>query len=266
MRTALLVLLGVVIGAWGSLCGIGGGIFAVPVFHYWFGLPLPRAVASSLVLVGVMTSGGTLGEFLRADSALRWDVVLGLLVTSILGTRVGFVIARRVSTRGLKRTFCVLLVLVASGILLTAGQRTSAPASAIDWTFGRIAYILAVGFVSGMLSPLLGIGGGLIAVPALLLGFPPLGYLGARAASTAMSAVNGLQSVWLYHAERAIVWSIALPAAIGALGGAFLGVALAHEPRVKSVAEVLVALTLYFVAARFAWDSWRETGDVKAST
>ena len=62
----------------------------MPVFHYLLRLPLPAAVANSLVLVAVMTSGGTLSELLRADCALRWDVVAGLLVTSILGTRLGF--------------------------------------------------------------------------------------------------------------------------------------------------------------------------------
>ncbi len=253
-RALLLVVLGLVIGSWGSLCGIGGGIFAVPLFHYGFGLPMPRAVASSLVLVAVMTSGGTLAELLRADGALRWDVFGVLVATSWIGTQLGYRLARRMQVRTLKLCFCVLLVLVAAEILLSQESRAARAAAPFAWDALALAFVAGTGLAAGFVAPLLGIGGGLIAVPALLLGPTSLGYLGARACSTAMSMCNGWQSVWLYREQGGVELGIALWASLGALGGSWIGVALAHVPGVTRAAELVVVATLLLVAARFAWD------------
>ena len=253
-RAALLLLIGVAIGAWGSLCGIGGGIFAVPVFHYLLRMPLARAVANSLVLVAVMTTGGTLIELAQPDNALRWDVVGVLIATSWIGTQFGYRVAKRAQVRVLKLAFCVLLVGVAAQILLTSNERGASAGPAFAWDALHLAFVGATGLVAGFLAPLLGIGGGLVAVPALLLGPTALGYLGARAASTAMSACNSWQSVWLYREQRGVELRAAGWASAGALGGAWIGVRLAHVPGVTFYAELIVALTLLIVAARFAWD------------
>lgn len=253
-RATLLLALGLVIGAWGSLCGIGGGIFAVPLFHYLFGMALPRAIANSLVLVAVMTTGGTLAELLRADSALAWDVVGVLVAASWIGTRLGYRAARRVDVRTLKLAFCVLLLAVAIEIVSTSPERLALAAGEFAWDPWLAGTVALTGFVAGFVAPLLGIGGGLIAVPALLFGLPSIGYLGARACSTAMSACNGWQSVWLYREKGEIAGATAAWASAGALAGSWLGVWLAHVPGITRVAESIVAATLVIVAARFAWD------------
>jgi uncharacterized membrane protein YfcA len=254
VKSAGLFALGILIGAWGSLCGIGGGIFAVPVFHYVCGMALPAAVANSLVLVAVMTTSGTLFELARPDCALRWDVVGVLVATSWIGTQLGYRVAQRLKVRTLKLAFCVLLVGVAAEILLTSHDRSARAGAAVEWNAGLVALVAATGLVAGFLAPMLGIGGGLVAVPALLFGVPAIGYLGARAASTAMSACNGWQSVWLYRKRGGIVLAAALPASAGALVGSWIGVRVAHVPGITFYAELIVALTLLIVAGRFAWD------------
>lgn len=263
MKTAGLFALGLLIGAWGSLCGIGGGIFAVPVFHYLCGMTLPAAVANSLVLVAVMTTGGTLAELAQPGNALDWEVVGVLVATSWIGTQLGFRLAQRLHVRTLKLAFCVLLVGVAAEILLTSQDRSARAGAAVEWSIGLVALVGATGLAAGFLAPMLGIGGGLVAVPALLFGLPSIGYLGARAASTAMSACNGWQSVWLYRKRDGLRLSDALPASVGALGGAWIGVRVAHVPGMTFYAELIVALTLLIVAGRFAWDL---RGRARAST
>lgn len=254
MKAAWLFALGILIGAWGSLCGIGGGIFAVPVFHYLCGMELAAAVANSLVLVAVMTTGGTLSELAREDCALRWDVVGVLVATSWIGTQLGYRVAQRLPVRTLKLAFCVLLVGVAAEILLTSQDRSARAGAAFEWNAGLVALVGTTGVVAGFVAPMLGIGGGLVAVPALLFGLPSLGYLGARAASTAMSACNGWQSVWLYRKRGGLQLATALPASAGALGGSWIGVRVAHVPGITFYAEIVVAATLLLVSARFAWD------------
>lgn len=254
MKSAGLFALGLLIGAWGSLCGIGGGIFAVPVFHFLYGMELSVAVANSLVLVAVMTTGGTLFELAQPADALRWDVVGVLVAASWIGTQLGYRVALRLQARTLKLAFCVLLVGVAVEILLTSQDRSARAGTLLDWDVRLVALVAATGLAAGFVAPLLGIGGGLIAVPALLFGLPSIGYVGARACSTAMSACNGWQSVWLYRKRDGLRLPTALPAAAGALAGSWAGVRVAHLPGITFYAELIVALTLLFVAARFAWD------------
>jgi uncharacterized membrane protein YfcA len=206
------------------------------------------------VLVAVMTTGGTLAELARPDCALRWDVVGVLVAASWIGTQVGYRVAQRLEVRTLKLAFCVLLVGVAAEILLSSHDRSARAGSGFEWDAGLVALVLATGLAAGFLAPMLGIGGGLIAVPALLFGLPSIGYLGARACSTAMSACNGWQSVWLYRKRDGLRLSAALPASAGALAGSWVGVRVAHVPGITFYAELIVSLTLLLVAGRFAWD------------
>ncbi len=254
MKAAGLFLLGIVIGAWGALCGIGGGIFAVPVFHYLYGMPLQSAVANSLILVAVMTTGGTLVELVQPGDALRWDVVLVLIATSWIGTQLGFRVAQRLEVRTLKLVFCLLLVAVAVEILLSSHERSARAGTPFEWQASLVALVATTGLAAGFLAPLLGIGGGLVAVPALLFTLPSIGYLGARACSTAMSACNGWQSVWLYRKRDGLQLAIAATTSAGALVGSWIGVRVAHAPGITFFAELIVSVTLLLVAARFAWD------------
>jgi uncharacterized membrane protein YfcA len=103
-------------------------------------------------------------------------------------------------------------------------------------------------------SPLLGIGGGLVAVPGLFLGIPSIGYATARACSTGMSVFNAWQSVWLYRKEKLSQMSTAAWLAGGALAGGVVGDLLIHFEGVVVIAQRMLAVTLVLAAARFAWD------------
>jgi|694.fasta_scaffold03241_10 uncharacterized membrane protein YfcA len=252
MKRLLLALAGLVIGTWGSLCGIGGGIFAVPIFHYILRMPLPQAIANSLVLVAVMTTGGTLVELLRADCAIAWDVLGALVATSWLGTHVGLWIGRRLSVQALKRLFAVLIALVALEMLFTEPLRGT-PLD-FEWSVGLLVLVLLLGFAAGILAPLFGVGGGLLAVPGLLYGLPEIGYVGARATSTAMSTFNAWQSLILQRKQGHLRLAEALPPALGAFAGSYAGVWLAHQPQIAVPAQRLIAATLLLISVRFFLD------------
>jgi len=253
-RGIALGLLGLAIGAWSTLCGIGGGVFAVPLLHYAYGYELRAAVANSLWLVAASTTAATVAEVARRDSVLDYRVLSVLVFASLAGTRAGFWISQRITTRALKLLFCALLVVVAWRVFAAPAIPREAAVVRGPLAPGAYAAIAAVGLLAGLVAPLLGIGGGLVAVPGLFLGVPAIGYATARACSTAMSVFNGWQSVWLYRKEKLSRPSTAVWLAGGALAGGVAGDTLIHVEGVVPLAQRLLGATLLLAAGRFAWD------------
>ena len=101
---------------------------------------------------------------------------------------------------------------------------------------------------------MLGIGGGLVVVPGLLLTLPEIGGLGARAASLAVACVTSARSIQLYARERAIEARFALPIALGALAGASSGVHVVHMPGVSELGQQVLGDILILTAVRFGVD------------
>jgi uncharacterized protein len=241
-----------------AVCGIGGGLFAVPLLHYLGGLPMKRAVATSLVLVFVQTGTGTLVELLHLDSGLDGAAVALLIAGGYLGARVGFALSRRIQTLWLKRIFALVLIVSAVRIL-GLDVRTSDEVAA---GFGNLSLltssvVVLIGFSGGIVSPLLGVGGGLIVIPALLILLPGVSYIQARACSTAMSVFTSSQSATMHwqagNVDRRLAWRFALLTAFGAAAG----VMAVHQPGWAEGARAAMAVILILVAGRFAWDGLR---------
>lgn len=238
----------------GTICGIGGGIFATPIQHYVCHVPLPRAISASVVLVLVMTVVATIGESLRPDGAIDWTIVAFLLVGSIPGARFGYAFGNRASVRTLKLGF-VLLMLAGALRTATLGSQGN-PVDPFDVERALVDHVLAIaiGFGGGFLAPLLGVGGGILVIPLLFLLMPELTYLEARACSMAMSVVNAAQSVWLHMRDGRIDFRAVAPYAAVAVLGALAGTWLVHLPGWGEVARIALVCVLLFVAARFALD------------
>jgi len=251
-----LVLAGCAIAALSSMCGIGGGLFAVPALHYLLGLRLERAVATSLCLVWCVALSATVSEALHPSGALYPRVIAALIGGSLLGTQLGFRLARRLPTRTLKAVFCAVLVLAGARVLaLSGGEHASPDASFVAGT-ADLAISAAVGLAAGVAVPLLGVGGGLVVVPALLFALPQVGFAGARAAALAMAIVSASRSLWLYHGQGGIDWPRGLRFGLGGAAGAVAGVQLAHLGG-AALGEGLLGAVLVLAAARFGWDALR---------
>lgn len=164
---------GAIIGSLGGLIGLGGAEFRLPVLVSRFKLPTLEAVilnkAMSLVVVtfALLFRGGAIPF---AELWARVDIAINLLAGSLVGAWWAAGHAMRLSRRMLDRVILALLVMLAVIILAEAwmgGHDGGAPLiadSTLRWTAG-----LAAGLFIGMVAALLGVAGGELLIPTLVL-------------------------------------------------------------------------------------------------
>lgn len=245
--------LGLGVGFFGSLAGIGGGLFAVPVLYMLYRLPLPMCVGSSLLVVAVTTSVSTATEFLLGVPTLYWDMIAAVALGSLLGAQFGFTVASKLSPRPMRQLFIGLLLLAGLRVLFDAlgfGGAREAPRvehfQVFDYGLG-----LCIGLVGGVIAPLLGISGGLLVTPGLFMLLPEMGFTGARATSLAAGFVAAARSLYLLGRAGRVRWAHGFGLVPGALLGAIAGTRAVHLPGMSAVAQVVLCAVLFATALRF---------------
>jgi uncharacterized membrane protein YfcA len=262
---------GAAAGVFGSLLGLGGGILIVPLLTLGFGLDLRAAVGVSLVCV-IMTSSAAAGVYLERHVAnLRLGMTLELFTAS--GALVGGLVAFLVDERILSLLFAGLLAYVAftmarprpSGVVApddeaarTAGPEDDAPPSRAetvlaglsgdDYVVRNLGRGLAGSTGAGVVSALLGIGGGIIKVPLMHLAMGvPLRV--ATATSNLMIGITAAASAVIYLVRGEVDPYVAGPTAIGVFLGATLGSRVAHRIDVR-VLRLLFVVVLSYTAVQ----------------
>ncbi|MCP5424594.1 MAG: sulfite exporter TauE/SafE family protein [Gammaproteobacteria bacterium] len=108
----VLILSGVVTGVLAGLFGVGGGFLIVPALVLIVALPMQRAVATSLLIIAIISVGGVLSHLLAGQS-LNGSMVIGFLGGGLLGMALGMALGRRLAGPLLQRLFAVMMVSVA---------------------------------------------------------------------------------------------------------------------------------------------------------
>ncbi|MCB5227990.1 sulfite exporter TauE/SafE family protein [Alishewanella sp. 16-MA] len=158
----MLVLIGaLIIGLSLGLFGSGGSILTVPVLLYLVGMPASLAIASSLLIVALISLFGSIHNMFRR--LISWRHVLWFGVPGMLGTYGGAWLGTLVDSRWQLLVFASLMVVAA--IMMWRSKVTM-----IDQpkTFHHIK-VIADGLVVGAITGFVGVGGGFLIVPALVL-------------------------------------------------------------------------------------------------
>jgi uncharacterized membrane protein YfcA len=231
--------LGFTSGVLSGLFGVGGAIVTTPGVQHLLGAAPIEAVATPLPiilptsLVGAYTYART-GEIDRRAAA--WVIAPG-----VVGTVAGALLTDLVDAHALLLVTAFLIGWSAVGVIRS---RTAPPVEAravSGWGYG------AVGLVAGTVSGLLGVGGGIVMVPAFtaLFGMPLKRALGTSLLCIAALVVPGTLTHWLLgHID----WAIFLVVTLGAVPGARLGARLALGTR-EPVLRLMVGTLLLGVAA-----------------
>lgn len=205
LAVALSFLIGVSLG----LLGSGGSIITLPVLVYVAGVPAHSAVGMSLVVVGVSSLVGLLIAMGQGQVDLKATVTLG--IAGMIGAYPGAHLTRLVSPAMLMFLFACLMLVIGARMLL--GNPSAARRRSLS-----TPNVALVGMGIGFLTGFLGVGGGFLIVPALVL-LMGLDMRKAASSSLAIIALNSL-SGFVGHASQApLDWPITLELLMAAVAG-----------------------------------------------
>lgn len=208
------VVAGLVAGLAGGLFGVGGGIVLVPMLTAWYGLGQHRAHGTSLAAIGATAVAGL--TVYGSHGHVAWGPAATMALASVGMARWGARLAARTRQDRLRDAFALFLVVVALRLLWRApvGDTEHALTGLVG-----LATSLGVGAAVGLLAGYMGVGGGILAVPALTLAFGMSQQL-AQGTSLALILATAPIGAWEHdrhgNVERSLVPGLAIGAAIGA--------------------------------------------------
>ncbi len=245
ITASILFAVGLLAGILGAIMGLGGGIFLVPLLKLSFDLPIRVAVGTSLVGV-IATSAGVAAFAPRGRGA---DVALALRLESATTAAAiaGGLLAGIFPARLLEIVFACVVFLTAGYTIYKGRHRSKVPVEEILFRTAYVPRHWAMGLsgagLAGMISGLLGIGGGFIKVPIMYAVMEvPLGV--ATATSNFMVGITAAASVFVYYGRGDVYPAVVIPTAIGVFIGAMLGVYALGRLRADWVRQALVLVML----------------------
>jgi len=223
---ALSLLIGVSLG----LLGGGGSILTVPILVYVAGLPAKEAIAASLFVVGVTSLAGVVSH--ARGGRVQWRTGLLFGLAAMAGAFTGGLLGGHIPGDWLLIAFA--LMMVATSLAMLRGRKDKSPRSHRGEDGGLpLARILVDGSVVGLVTGLVGAGGGFLVVPALVLlgGLPMSVAVGTSLIVIAMKSFAGLAG---YLTSVTLDWPLVLGVTGAAVVGSLVGGRLAG--RVPEVA------------------------------
>lgn len=265
--TLIAAALGSLVGVVLALTGAGGGIVAVPLVV--FGLGLDVATAGPIGLMAVGPAAGLGAVLALREGRVRYKAASLMAATGALASPLGLVLARRVPNKPLMLVFAAVLIYVAVRMFFQhrAAASTSAhtdapsrqPACMLDaekgklrWTAPCARALTLSGAAAGLLSGLLGVGGGFVIVPALRR-ISDIPMEGIVATSLAVITLVSASGVIASAASGHLAWAVALPFTAGAVLGMLAGRRAARRlsgARMQQSFAVFAALISLGMAAK----------------
>ena len=259
---SIIFAVGAVSGGLGALLGIGGGVFLVPFLNLGLGFPFPIAAAISLTTVIATSSSVSAGRTGQQLINLRLGMVLEVATAG--GSLLGGFTAQLVAPATLQKLFGVVAIAIALIMMGRLNRRNvmlnpsadpgvlggryyeEESGGVVTYRVTRLPVALIMSFVAGNVSSLLGIGGGVIKVPALnaWCGIP---LRAAAATSAFMIGVTATAGAVIYYGRGQLVPALAAAAVLGVQLGSWGGMHYGARTSAKWL-KLLMACVLFIVA------------------
>ncbi|GAB3130139.1 sulfite exporter TauE/SafE family protein [Novispirillum itersonii] len=237
--------IGAVLGFFGGLFGIGGGIIAIPVLVLGFGMDQTLAQGTALAMMVPNLVMAWWRYWRRGPGGLG----RGTLRVALAGTLTTYgaaQVAQGINPQVLQLVFAGFLVVVGLG----QWRRQGAEAAAGAPPSSRQRLMPLVGVAGGGCMGLLGVGGGLVATP-LLTGLFGLGQRAAQGVALAMVSPSSAAALLSYARAQRVDWPLGAALAVGGVLTVSAGVALAHalpERRLRALFGLMLIGTAGLLA------------------
>jgi len=262
----LTLLAGIAAGCLGALLGIGGGVLLVPLLNAGLGVPFRGAAGVSLI--GVLALSSALSVSTAGRQLFNPRLAIFLLLFSVSGASLGAFLLERLPAAIYPRLFGITMAFIGVAMLLRLDTRnilveTIAPAGPFDDHFydedtglevtyrvRRLPLAAAGSLAAGMLASFIGIGGGILVVPALnaWCGVPMRVAAATSVFMIGVTAVPGAIAHW--DGGHLDDFQLAATAAVGVLAGFRLGQSIGARVRVRWL-KLLMAVILGLVSLRY---------------
>jgi uncharacterized membrane protein YfcA len=255
---------GAATGILGSMLGLGGGVFLVPILTLGLGVPIRVAIAASLISVMATAVASASVNLDRGLVNMRLGLILEVATAS--GALLGGLVAAHLSARQLFLIFAVTMATMGLVMAMRSRRRNVIADMTTDvgvlggrlqegeaeyvYRVRRLGVGVVASLVAGAVSGLLGLGGGIIKVP-ILNAFCGIPIRVAAATSTFMIGITTAASAFLYYGRGEIVLPLTAAVALGALPGSLVGARLSDRVATRWL-KVLMAIVLVGVGLRMA--------------
>ena len=245
----------------GSMLGLGGGVFLVPILTLFFGIDAKLAVGASAIVVVTNSVVGSTNHLRSRFTNLRLAMLLQ--ISTALGAIAGALFGVVADPRIIYAVFGGVLVYAAVSMVARRQRAVSAPPAGtpdpleLGAAFhdpairGEVSYIptraaggMGVGLGAGIISGMLGVGGGVVMVPAmnLLMGVPVKAAVGT---SSFMVGITSVATAFVYYSRGKIDPTLVVPSVIGVFLGGQLGSRLTRHIRAQRLAVIFALILLY---------------------
>ena len=246
----------------GSMLGLGGGVFLVPILTLFFGIDPKFAVGASAVVVVTNSVVGSTNHLRIRFTNPRLAMLLQIATAT--GAIAGALYGVFADPRVIYMVFGAVLVYAAISMVVRSERRVTAPppgasdalqlgAAFRDPAIGaEVGYIpthvgagIGVGVGAGVISGMLGVGGGVVMVPAmnLLMRVPVKAAVGT---STFMVGITSVATAFVFYSQGYIDPTLVVPAIIGVFLGGQIGSHLTRRIKAQRLA-LLFALILFYL-------------------
>jgi uncharacterized membrane protein YfcA len=248
----LSLVLGSVVGLVLGVLGGGGSVLAIPALTYALGLEAKAAIATSLLVVGAAAVMAVLSHARRGHVRPRIALVFGAL--GALGAVGGSQLARWLPGAAQLLLFAGIMLVAGWRMLQRARQAVpaeDAAATSVRATRNFWLKVVPAALATGVLTGVVGVGGGFLIVPALvvLVGLPMRQAIGTSLAVIVLNAAGGLAS---YVSYVSLDLAASIPFAAGAAGASWLGSALGQRVSPRRLQAGFGALILLVAAGMIA--------------
>jgi uncharacterized membrane protein YfcA len=260
----VLVATGAATGILGSMLGLGGGVFLVPILTLGLGVPIRVAIAASLISVMATAVASASVNLDRGLVNMRLGLLLEVATAS--GALLGGLVAAYLTPRQLFLLFAATMAAMGLVMAMRSGRRNVIADTTTDvgilggrlqegdseyvYRVRRLGVGVMASLAAGAVSGLLGLGGGIIKVP-ILNAFCGIPIRVAAATSTFMIGITTAASAFLYYGRGEVVLPLTAAVALGALPGSLIGARLSDRVATRWL-KVLMAVVLVGVGLRMA--------------